>query len=362
MVRMGIIGTGIIARAHVEGILLEEGLTLAAVCDVKEEAMELFLEETGQKGCQRYTDYRQLLASGCVDAVIVCTPNVSHSGISLAAAAHGVHVLCEKPMAMDMAEAGKMLEAAQNAGIVHMVGFAFRYIPAVSYIKELVDSGRLGSIHHFRGRFFANRLAPEDHPLEWRHREELAGSGVIGDLVSHILDMAHYLVLDYDKVEKLSVQGQVVVPRRRDPSTGRMAEVTTEETVSVYMRAEDRMEVTLEGSRYSPFEMGFQLTGSKGSVRYDMMRYQELEVLFYEREGAYSQKYSQEYERIGIPERWMAPEKQSGRFIRQVQEFAACIREGRKPACSFEEGFQNQRMLDKIKEICLVSSRPQDVS
>lgn len=353
MVRIGIIGTGIIARAHAEGVLLGEDLKLAAVCDVKEEAMELFLEETGQKDCQRYTDYRKLLASGCVDAVIVCTPNVSHGEISLEAAVHGVHVLCEKPMAMDMTQAEKMLEAAQNADIVHMVGFAFRYIPAVSYIKDLVDSGRLGRIHHFRGRFFANRLAPEDHPLEWRHREEMAGSGVIGDLVSHMLDMAHYLVLDYDKVEEMSVQGQIVIPRRMDPSTGQMARVTTEETVSVYMRTEDRMEIALEGSRYSPFEMGFQITGSKGSLRYDMMHYQELEVLFYEREGAYSQKYSQEYERIEIPERWMVPKEQSGRFIRQVQEFASCIREGRKPGCSFAEGFQNQRMLDKIKELYL---------
>lgn len=348
--KIGIIGTGIIARAHGEGVLLEDGLKLAAVCDTDETAMRNFLKDMGLKDCNCFTDYRKMLESGCVDGVIVCTPNVSHRAIAVCAAGHGIHVLCEKPLAMDAAEAEMMLEAAEKAGIVHMTGFAFRYIPAVAYIKELVDGGYLGKIHHFRGRFFANRLAPLDQPLEWRHREELAGSGVIGDLVSHMLDMAHYLVMDYGDVETLSAQGQIVHPKRRDPVTGQLTDVTAEETVSVYMRLADRMEIALEGSRYSPFEMGFQITGSKGSVRYDMMHYHEPEVLFYETEGVYSQKYSQEYERTGLPEKWRAPEGKSGRFIRQVQEFAACIREGRKPACSFKEGWENQRMLDRIKE------------
>lgn len=350
-VRCGIIGTGIIARAHYEGIKKNPQAVLGGICDICEEQMNRFEEALELRGIARYTDYRELILSGGVDAVLVCTPTVSHMEISVFAAEHGVHVFCEKPAAMNWEEAKRMEDAAAAGRIVSMMGFAFRYIPAVDYIKDLIKEGRLGKLRHFRGRFFANRLAPSEHPLEWRHLEEIAGSGVIGDLVCHTLDMAHYLLWDYGGIETLAANGDIVIPERKEPVSGQMVKVTADETMAVFIKLKDKMEITLESSRYSPFETEFHITGSKGSLKYNMMDYNEVCLMFYETEGQYSQKYSQQYERMEIPARYRKEPDVEGRFIRQNFAFTRAIISGKELEGDFSDGCANQAVLDRIQRV-----------
>lgn len=350
-VRYGIVGTGIIARAHYEGIKKNPKAQLSCICDISEEQMDFFQEQMETGPVARYTDYREMIQSGDADAILICTPTSSHGEISIFAAEHGVHVFCEKPAAMNFEEAKKMEEAAAKNNIVSMVGFAFRYIPAVEYINTLIKSGKLGRIRHFRGRFFANRLAPLEHPLEWRHLEEIAGSGVIGDLICHTLDMAHYLFFDYDDIEKIAANGDIIIPQRKDPDTGAMVRVTADETMSVFIKLKDKTEITLESSRYSPFETEFQITGSKGAIKYNMMNYNEIQQMFYETEGKYSQKYSQQYERAGIPLEYQKKAEVEGRFIQQSFAFTEAILSNGRLKGDFSDACGNQKVLDEIQYI-----------
>lgn len=332
-IRVGIVGTGIIAKAHAEGIAACELSELTAICDIDERQMDCFEKEMCIQHMKRYTDYKKLILSGTIDAVLVCTPTVSHCEISVFAASHGIHVFCEKPLAMNQKEAQMMAETAVQNHVISMVGFAFRYIPAVAFIKSLADGGELGIIRHYRGHFYANRLAPLNHPLEWRHLETIAGSGVTGDLICHVLDMGRYITEEsYKDIDKIMAFGNIVIPERFDEKNKRMVPVTAEETMTACLRFKDGMEMNLEGTRYSPFEMGFEVSGTKGSVKYNMMRYNEIEILFYETEGIYSQKNSQFYERKTIPERFIVNDKMSeGRFVRQHRAFVEAICKNENP-------------------------------
>lgn len=351
-IRVGIVGTGIIARAHAEGIAVCELSELTAICDIDECQMDYFEKEMRIQHVKRYTDYRKMILSGMIDAVLVCTPTVSHCEISVFAASCGIHVFCEKPLAMNGKEADMMAEAARKNHVISMTGFAFRYIPAVAFIKSLADSGKLGKIRHYRGHFYANRLAPANHPLEWRHLEDVAGSGVTGDLICHVLDMGRYITGEsYANIDKMMAFGNIIIPERFDEKSKKMIQVTAEETMTACLHFEDGMEMNLQGTRYSPFEMGFEVSGTKGSIKYNMMRYNEVEILFYETEGVYSQKNSQFYERKIIPDSFAVKDKiKEGRFVRQHQVFAEAICKNETLEADFAEGAANQAVLDNIQK------------
>lgn len=351
MVRCGIIGTGIIARAHAEGIEKTPDATLSAICDVKPEAMDVFLSdmqiEKTSVAC--FTDYKELILSKKVDAIYICTPTKSHCEIACFATKHHLFVFCEKPIAMNEKEAERMVKSIEETQVVGMVGFAFRYIPAVDYIKSLINEGKLGKIRHFKGYFYANRLADEAHELEWRHLKEIAGSGVVGDLICHVADLSQYLLgWKNEELQNLHAQSDIVVPTRRNPSTGKPDEVTAEDRAVVYATTKDKVQLLFEGSRYFPFEMGFQIAGNKGALKYNMMHYNEVETIFYEKEGSYSQKYSMVYERHTIPKAFQCESDVEGRFIRESMAFIEAVKGKRKIENDFEAGLKNQKLLDDI--------------
>src|SRR5207244_4466504 len=137
------------------------------------------------------TDYNELLKRDDVNAVVIATPNHLHAPITLAAVALGKHVLCEKPIAMNYPESVHMLKAAQKANVRHMTAFTYRFVPAMRYMAHLVHSGAVGQPYHFR----ANRLQDWDaRPLGWRQVQRLAGSGELGDMLSHRIDYGHLLI------------------------------------------------------------------------------------------------------------------------------------------------------------------------
>lgn len=351
--RIGLIGTGIIARAHAAGIVEAGHSVLSAVCDVQPEQTAHFLQDYAALAPQEphpsvYIDYRVMLREAKLDAVIVATPVCSHKEIAVEALRAGLHVLCEKPAAMNAAEAEEMRQAARQAGTVACMGFAFRCIPAVDFIRDLVADNTLGPLHHFRGYFYANRLAPADHCIEWRHRLEEAGSGVIGDLASHVYDMYSYLAEpQMGRVARVAAQGGILVPKRPDAS-GVLREVTTEETLNVWMKTQRGGEITIEASRYSPFEFGFQLSGTKGALKYSNYRYSEIELITYAREGVYSQNKAQKYLPVSVPERYCAT-RSKDRFVRQYLMFEQAVLGNAPVKADFETGWENQRMMDAMQ-------------
>jgi predicted dehydrogenase len=187
-VRIGIIGAGSVAQSiHIPGFKTCQGVELAAVSDSNAEAAKA----TGIP--EVHNRYQDLLARSDIDGVVVATPNHLHHRIVLAAAARGKHVLCEKPLALRLAEAKEMLRAVQDAGLVHMTAFTYQYAPAVRFAKHLVSTGELGEIRTVRAAYL---MALSGHVLGWRSTKQFAGSGVLADIGSHLIHLVRYLVGD----------------------------------------------------------------------------------------------------------------------------------------------------------------------
>src|SRR5579872_4634108 len=187
---VGIIGCGgIVLQNHLPGLALCPEAKLAALCDINPAVLERAVRETGIAAA--YTDYTELLARKDVHAVIIATPNFTHAPIALAALAAGKHVLCEKPIAMNYAESVAMVRAAGKAGMRNMTAFTYRFVPAMRYMAHLVKSGFIGEPFHFR----SCRLQDwGTRAVGWRQVAKLAGTGELGDMLSHRIDYAHLLV------------------------------------------------------------------------------------------------------------------------------------------------------------------------
>ena len=188
---VGIIGSGQIALAnHLPGLALRaDAATVVALCDSDPATLEKASRQVAN--VQTYADWHDVIGDDRVRAVIVATPNFTHPPIALAAVAAGKHVLCEKPLALNFADALQMYRAAEAARVVHMTAFTYRFVPAMRYMKHLVDRGDVGAPYHFRAQRFQDW---GDRALGWRQRKDLAGTGELADMLSHRIDYAHYLV------------------------------------------------------------------------------------------------------------------------------------------------------------------------
>jgi predicted dehydrogenase len=187
---IAIIGCGgITLQNHLPGFALCPGVKILAVCDSDEARLSRARSESGASITA--TNYTDILKRDDIHAVVVATPNVTHAPIALEAIGHGKHVLCEKPLAMNHAEAKQMADAANHAGVRHMTAFTYRFVPAMRYLAHLVDRGDLGEPYHYR----SCRLQDwGTRNLGWRQVKALAGSGELGDMLSHRVDFAHLLM------------------------------------------------------------------------------------------------------------------------------------------------------------------------
>jgi predicted dehydrogenase len=190
VIRIGIIGSGGIALAnHMPGFKLCPEARVVALCDSDPATLQRASQQTGISST--FTDYQQLLDKSDVDAVVIATPNVYHAPIALAAIAKGKHVLCEKPIAMNLAEANGMRRAADAANVRHMTAFTYRFVPAMRYMVHLVKSGAIGRPYHFRASRFQDWGTRN---LGWRQVKKLAATGELGDMLSHRIDYGHLLI------------------------------------------------------------------------------------------------------------------------------------------------------------------------
>jgi predicted dehydrogenase len=191
---VAMIGCGGIALAnHLPGFALlgKDRAQVVALCDNDAGVLQRASAKTEISAT--FADWRAALAHPGVDAVVIATPNVFHAPIAIAAAKAGKHILCEKPIAMNHAESVEMLNAAEAANVRHMTAFTYRFVPGMRYISHLVKSGAIGTPYHFRAQRFQDW---QKRDLGWRQTKSLAGSGELGDMLSHRIDFAHLLVGD----------------------------------------------------------------------------------------------------------------------------------------------------------------------
>lgn len=282
---IGLIGTGFMGKAH--AIALKAAPTVfdlpaKPVCDLLAEVDdELAVRKARELGFARATgDWRSLVKDPEVDVVDICAPNYLHKEMALAAIAEGKHVYAEKPLALSAADAQEMVEAAESAGVKTLVGFNYIRNSATQLAREIVQSGELGELIHFRGRHNEDYMSDLAKPLDWHAQRATAGAGALGDVGSHILNMAEYLT--GQRISEVFGQLQTVIPRRPLPQgSGGIGEVENDDQAQALLRFDGGLIGNIETSRVATgrkMGLAYTITGTKGSIIFDQERMSELQL------------------------------------------------------------------------------------
>ncbi|WMT42333.1 Gfo/Idh/MocA family oxidoreductase [Paenibacillus sp. D2_2] len=370
--RVGMIGYKFMGKAHSNAyralpMFFPEALKpeMAVLCGRNEQAVTEAASRLGWS--EITTDWKQLIARDDIDLIDINAPSNAHKEIALAAAKAGKHIFCEKPLALSLVDSREMLRAAEEAGIAHMIGFNYRFSPAVQLAKKLVESGRLGKIYHFRAWFLQDWVMDPDFPLVWRLQKDIAGSGSLGDLGAHLIDLSHYLVGDINEVIGMS---ETFIKERplaeemtglsatgsADPNAPR-GQVTVDDATLFMARFANGALGSFEATRFAAGHRStnsFEINGSLGSVKFDFERMNELEVYF----------TSDDVDVQGVrrvlatdpahaySEAWWPPGHTIGfehTFIHEMLELTNAIREGRQPAPNFQDGVKCQAVLEAVE-------------
>lgn len=294
---VAMIGTGFMGKAH---SLAYAGMPAffwpAPAIPVRKVVVDL-TEELASTARDRFgfeswaTDWRTVVQDPEIDIVDICTPNDSHAEIAIAAAKAGKHILSEKPLARSAPEARTMLDAVQASGVTHMVAFNYRHTPAVVLARKLLAEGRIGRLLNFRGHYLSDWSADPATPLSWRFQKNIAGSGTIGDIGSHIIDMARYLA---GEIEAVNAVVRTYIHERPEPSRGigQLATagpnapkrpVDVDDEVLTLLRFAGGITGSIEATRNAYGRnnyLGFELHGSTGSIVFNYERMNELQVFF----------------------------------------------------------------------------------
>ncbi|HET8629765.1 MAG TPA: Gfo/Idh/MocA family oxidoreductase [Thermomicrobiales bacterium] len=251
---------------------------LVAICGRDEAAVAEAARRYGYESA--YTDWRQLVADDRVRLFDNGGPNNLHAAPTIAAARAGKHVVCEKPLARTAAEAQEMLDAVTAAGVKHMVAFNYRFVPALRQARDLIRGGALGRIYHFRAAYLQEWIMPHyGTPLIWRLDRETAGSGALGDLGAHIIDLARFLV---GEIATVGAMTRTFVPERPD-AEGRARPVDVDDAFVATVGFANGAVGTLEATRFAAGRKNHQeleINGERGSIHFNMERLNELDVFW----------------------------------------------------------------------------------
>jgi predicted dehydrogenase len=314
---------------------------------------EAVAEAAGRLGWQESaTDWREVVARDDIDLVDVSTPGDSHAEIAIAAARAGKAVLCEKPLGNDVAQAEAMVAAVAEAGVVNMVCHNYRRCPAVQLAKRLIDEGRIGDIRHYRGTYLQDWVMDPEMPLLWRFRREKAGSGALGDIASHSIDLGRFLVGD---IREVSGELETFIDERPlldDP--GRKGKVTVDDAAAAVVRFENGALGTIEATRLAGGRKNynrFEINGTEGSIAFNLERMNELEIWL-----ASDPPDQQGFRTILVTEpahhpyigSWWPPGHIIGyehTFAHTLYDLLAGIRDGVSPQPDFADALETQRVL-----------------
>ena len=361
---VGMVGYAFMGRAHSQAWRTVDRVfdlplrpRLAAICGRDRAATEAAAGRLGWAAAE--TDWRALIARDDVQLIDIAAPGGVHAPIAIAALQAGKHVLCEKPLANTLAEAERMSAAADAAfpsGARAMVGFNYRRVPALALARRLVEQGRIGTLRHVRAVYLQDWLVDPDSPLTWRMQAEQAGSGALGDLGAHIVDLARFLT--GDEIAGVSALSATFVERRPLPDGEGAGEVTVDDAVVFTARFESGALGSFEATRYAAGRkngLRIELNGSAGSLAFDLERLNELE--FYDGDDTDGGSTAG-FRRILVTEPehpylsgWWPPGHTLGwehTFTNQARDLLTAIADGGQPAPSFGDGLAVQRVLDAV--------------
>jgi predicted dehydrogenase len=378
--RVGLVGYAFMGAAHSQAwrtvnrvFDLPLRVRMAAICGRDAANVAAAADRLGWD--DHTTDWRELIARDDIDVIDVCTPGDSHAEITLAALAAGKHVMCEKPLANTVDEAREMVRAAQAAGVRVLCGFNYRRVPAAALMRQLVAAGRVGAIRHVRAVYLQDWIVDPQFPLVWRMQAERAGSGALGDIGAHIIDLTQYVT--GQRIAGVSALTETFVHERPLPASSSglaassvdgssspdggldrhaLGRVTVDDAALFTARLDGGAVATYEATRFATGRknsLRIEVNGSLGSLAFDLERLNELEFYDATRPSA-----EQGFSRILVTEpehpylsAWWPPGHIIGyehSFTHQMRDFVQAVADGTDPHPSFADALQVQEVLDAV--------------
>jgi predicted dehydrogenase len=360
--RIGMIGYGFMGRTHSNAyrrvpnfFQTEYTPVLQAVCARDGEKVKAFADQWGYASTE--TDWRKLVERKDIDAVDICTPNNLHKEIAIAAAAAGKMILCEKPLAMNVAEGEEMCQAVEKAKVLNTVWYNYRRVPAVTYAKQLIDEGRLGRIFHYRANFLQDWTISADLPQGgaalWRLDVAAAGSGVTGDLLAHCIDTAIWL---NGGIKNVNAMTETFVKERKHTLTGKVEKVGIDDACAFLCRFDNGSLGLFESTRYARGHKAlytFEINGEHASIKWDLHDLHRLQWFDHKDEGPLRAWRSIHITDSDHPymKQWWVPGLQIGyehTFVHQVADFLEGVAKGESIGPTFRDALETQKVCDAV--------------
>lgn len=360
--RIGLVGYGFMGRAHSNAYAKAEHffslpcrLVRKAVCGRNADNARAFAERWGYETFE--TDWRALVNRPDVDLVDIASPNDTHAEIAVAAAQAGKMVLCEKPLARNVAEAERMVEAVEKAGVANMVWYNYRRVPAVTLAKQLIDEGRLGKVFHYRAKFLQDWTISKDLPQGgtalWRLDVHVAGSGVTGDLLAHCIDTAMWL---NGPITQVTAVTETFVKERKHTLTGRVEPVGIDDACAFLARFANGSLATFEATRYARGHKALytlEVNGEHASIFWDLHDLHRLQYFDHRDQGLVRGWRSIHVTDGDHPymKHWWVPGLQIGyehTFVHQVADFLGALARGEQASPTFRDALATEYVTDAV--------------
>jgi len=372
--RVGMIGYRFMGKAHSNAwrqaprfFPLKAGVEMHTICGRDPNALEDARKQFGWENAS--IDWKAVVNSPEIDIVDINTPNDSHAEIAIAAARAGKHVLCEKPLAMNVAQCKEMLDAVKKAKVVHMVCHNYRRIPAIAQAKKMIQDGAIGNVFHYYARYAQDWIVDPEFPLVWRLQKGVSGSGAHGDINAHIIDLARYLVGEFKEVcglmhtfiKERPLQDQGGKGQGLGAKGGKqMGKVTVDDAAIFIGRFTNGALANLEATRFAlgrKNHIAIEINGSKGSLSFDFEDMNRLKWFDNTRPAD-----RQGFEDILVTQgggvhpyvgNWWPPGHIIGyehTFVHTVADFVNACVDGKSIQPTFEDGMRNQRVLEAVEQ------------
>ena len=359
---VGLIGCGFMGRTHSNAYRKVYNFfrtplrpVLKAICDVNADKAKTFADTWGYESVE--TDWQKLLDRKDIELVDICVPNNMHKEIAIAAAKAGKMIICEKPLALNVAEGQEMVAAVEKAGVPNLVSFNYRRVPAVTLAKNLIDQGRLGRIFHYRAVFLQDWTISADLPQGgdalWRLDVKAAGSGVTGDLPAHCIDTAIWL---NGPIKSVTAMTETFIKERKHTQTGKVEPVGIDDACAFLARFANGSLAVFESTRYARGHKAlytFEINGEKASIAWDLHDLHRLSYFDHRDESIIRGWRSIHVTDGDMPymNKWWVPGLQIGyehSFVHQAADFLEAAAKGQSAAPTFRDALETQKVCEAV--------------
>ena len=369
-INFGLVGYKFMGKAHSNALSrlgmffdLDAEVKKKVLCGRDEDALKAAADKFGWEVGE--TDWRKLVKRTDIDAIDVTAPSNAHKDIAMAAAQNGKHVFCEKPLALNLADAREMFECVVKNGVKHQIGFNYRFAPAVQLMKNMIDAGKLGKIRHVRASYLQDYIIDPEFPLVWRLRKEICGSGALGDLGAHFIDLARFLVGEFKSVfgmQKTFIKSRPLVEEMTGLSASAAegaphGEVDVDDASVFIAEFENSALGVFEATRFAQGhknDLSIEINGDKGSLKFVFERMNELQYFSADDEsGLQGFRLIQASEGLHpYMKAWWPPGHVIGyehTFVHELYEFCKAIIDDKPTSPNFEDGLKCLQVIEAVE-------------